>query len=148
MARERRWIIGLGVALTLSLALNLLIAGLTISNRFDGHRPHFGGIGGRGFETMFAKLSPDAQEQLGTRFRALRPVRLEDLKAIRQARAAIVDIVTADPLDRSALEAQFDVIEERSAAMQKRLNEAFVDGVSALPLAERQRIDLPSRRRP
>ncbi len=149
MARERRWIIGLGLALTLSLAANLLVAGVTISNRLDGHRPGFGGgVGGRNFEALFARLSPAARDQLSERFQALKPERQEDYRAIRKARAAIGQLIAAEPLDRAALEAQFAIIESRSAAMQQRLNRAFIDGVSALAPAERQRIAPPPADKP
>lgn len=146
MARDRRWIIGLATALTLSLALNLLVAGVMISNRLDGRRPSFGGIGGGGgrmFEQLFRDLSPGVREQLSQSFQALKPARQDDYKAIRQARAEIARLIAAERLDRAALEAQFTIIEGRTAAMQQRLNRAFIDGVVALPLAERQRIAPP-----
>ncbi|PWR17889.1 periplasmic heavy metal sensor [Zavarzinia aquatilis] len=139
MTVERRWIIGLIAALTLSLAGNLVIAGIVVARRFDNPPPPFSFETPSGAEGMFGELSPDGRAAVRATMRDARRDLKDTYKEMRGLRAQIRALLYADVLDRPALEAALDKLTALSASVQSRVQHSFVEAVTHMSAEDRRR---------
>lgn len=145
MTVERRWIIGLIAALTLSLAANLVVAGIVVSRRFDNPPPPFSFESPTGAEGLFGEISPEGRAAVRATMRDARRDLKDTYKEMRVLRAEIKTLLYADTLDRAALEAALDKLTALSASVQSRVQHSFVEAVSRMSAADRRRFTPPAR---
>ncbi|MDT0636211.1 periplasmic heavy metal sensor [Spectribacter hydrogenoxidans] len=126
MTLSRRGRLGVGLLLAVSLALNLVIAGVVVGRLVsDGprhHGPH-----------MLRGVPEAARPALRDAFKAHRDDIREHIHGIREARAHIADRIAADPLDEAALEAAFDELARRTDAMQALTHRIVIETAQSLP---------------
>lgn len=139
MTVERRWIIGLIAALTLSLAGNLVVAGIVVARRFDNPPPPFSFETPSGVEGLFGDISPDGRAAVRATMRDARRDLKDTYKEMRALRAEIKTLLYAEVLDRAALEAAFDKLTALSASVQSRVQHSFVEAVSHMSAEDRRR---------
>ncbi|WP_298430630.1 periplasmic heavy metal sensor [uncultured Jannaschia sp.] len=139
----------LKIALGLSLALNLVVAGAVVGARLSGGPPgRDGGTGRSEIGAIARGLDAPTRRAMG---RALRddPAIRADRAAMRAAQSELRAALVADPFDRAAL---LDAMRARQA-LQGRLTdrgfEAFADAVAGMtPEARAELAARMSRRRP
>lgn len=139
MTFERRWIIGLIAALTLSLAANLVIAGIVVARHFDNPPPPFSFESPSSAEGLFGEISPEGRAAVRATMRDARRDLKDTYKAMRTLRAEIKTLLYADTLDRAALEAALDKLTALSASVQSRVQHSFVEAVSHMSAEDRRR---------
>jgi uncharacterized membrane protein len=140
MTRERRWIVGLAIVATLSLALNLVVAGIVIAHRSDPPPPPFN-LGSPGvIEQMFRDLSPEGRAVMLESMRDGRKELRDSFKALREMKREIKHIIEADTVDQVALTAALDRLAALTTAVQTRLQQAFIEGVVKLSIEDRKRL--------
>lgn len=139
MTVERRWIIGLIAALTLSLAANLVIAGIVAARHFDNPPPPFSFESPSSAEGLFGEISPEGRAAVRATMRDARRDLKDTYKAMRTLRAEIKTLLYADTLDRAALEAALDKLTALSASVQSRVQHSFVEAVSRMSAEDRRR---------
>lgn len=126
MTLSRRGRVGVGLLLTVSLALNLITAGVVVGRLVsDGprhHGPH-----------MLRGVPESARPALRDAFRAHRDEMRAHIRGIREARARIADRIASDPLDQAALEAAFDELAQRTDAMQALTHRIVIETAQNLP---------------
>lgn len=121
-----RWYLAGGLLLALSLAGNLLAAGVLLGRHMaDGplqHRPPFT----RG-------VPEEARPALRAAFHERRATFREHMHAIREARARVAELLAAPELDEAALQDAFDRLASRTQAMQSLVHEAILAAAHDLP---------------
>lgn len=140
MTRERRWIVGLAIVATLSLALNLVVAGIVIAHRSDPPPPPFDLGSPAVMEQMFRELSPEGRAVMLDSLRVGRKELRDSFKALREIKREIKQIVEADAVDQPALKAAFDRLTVLTTTVQTRLQQSFVEGVAKLSIDDRKRL--------
>jgi len=142
-----RWMSPLGIALIVSLALNLLLAGWLIG-RFvhERHwRPSFAGMparpGDRMMEWMMGRDLDEASRQavreaMGGAHAAMDQARA----ATREARLVAREALRAEPFDRARAEAAFAQSRERQMEAMRRIHAALIDGAEKLPAEARTKL--------
>lgn len=134
-SKRVRW---LGIALGVSLALNLLIAGHVIGRVFHG--PHMFGGPHPGFHQLAKDLSPEGQEIVRTVVRdKMGPLR-DDVRQMREVRNRIHALMTADEVDIDALNGAFDELRQHSDAMHRAIQAATIEVARRLPPEERRNL--------
>lgn len=134
---RRTTIIVLAVLLLISVCLNLFAAGGFVALRV-ADRPFVSTAG-----MAMAALPPALRQELR---RELRERRAELRKAavdLREARANMVEVMRADPLDREALERAMTAVRAKTAVLQALLQSAVAASLERVPAAERRKIELP-----
>lgn len=123
---------GLKIALALSVALNLAVAGLVIGAWASGHGPRHGGPRDLSFGPFSAALSPQDRRALRQAFLEQTP----DLRASREAARAefqtLLSTLRARPFDPAALSTALAAIETRNATrleMGRSLLETRIAGM-------------------
>lgn len=151
-AREGRWT---KVALAVSLAVNLLVAGVVVGDAlFDGRDHRRGGPppGLRDIGTPFVMaLEPENRERLMRRAAERAGPFRENREALRHRFERLLDTLRAHPFDQAATRA---VLEEQRAALFERQalgEELLVEHLAAMSPEERaafaDRLDRSLRRR-
>lgn len=144
MTRERRWIVGLAVVATVSLALNLIFAGITIAHKFDSPPPLLDFASPAFPGQMFSELSPEGRATMEEGWRDTRRELRGEFKAIREVRREVKELLAAETLDRPALEAALDRVSAATDRIQARFQQTFVDSITKLTAEDRRRLR-PSR---
>lgn len=153
MTVERRWIIGLVAALTLSLGANLVIAGITIARHIEAPPPPpFSFETPTGVEGMFGDLSAEGRAVVRQSMRESRRDLRDTYRQMRVVQTEIKSLLDAQALDRTALEAAFAKLAALKADVQTRLYRDFVEVASKLSAEDRRRFtparpDRPPRHR-
>lgn len=123
------------LVLIISLALNLLIAGVVIGRLMDG-----GGPPGMHLRWAISELDAPAQEKLGAsmrdHFKETRPLR----KTLRQAQRRLSDAVSLEPFDHAATAEAFADVRAASQALQISMHENMLENLSQLDTKERQQV--------
>lgn len=127
--RKRRW---LWRALIVSLAINLLVAGVFIGTKFSRH-------GDRHHRNGFAQsLEGDRRQLFSELARAKHERARMYRKQIRAKQAAAVKLLEAEPFDRTKLEAAIDdILRDRVAARRQRADQ-FLEMVDQMTAEERR----------
>ncbi|PWR18026.1 periplasmic heavy metal sensor [Zavarzinia compransoris] len=137
MTVDRRWIIGLIVALTLSLAANLVVAGLILAHR--GPPPPFNMGSPSAVEGLFGELSPAGQEIVRETMRAARRDMRETVETLREARREVRRLMEAETLDKAALATTLERVRRLGDAVEQRMEAAFVEAAGQLSPEDRKR---------
>ncbi len=129
----------LGIALIVSLAINLFVVGAIIVGflfHWPGHHAH----SGQPFPHWAAKrsLDSDARRRVKEIWRTARPGLRERVRAIRKARREVRQQLRADPLDLKALEAAYGDLSKRKLAAQETMQEVLTK-ISGTLNAEQRR---------
>ena len=131
---NNRW---LTVVLAISVGLNLLLVGILIGN-FAGRPaarpfpPHLGWI--------LRKLEPETRQKLHLELEELVKNDRRLRRNLRGVQRSVGELITADPLDRSALETQLAELRESSSESQQALHQAMVEIMTKLNQEERRKI--------
>ncbi|MFA5122091.1 periplasmic heavy metal sensor [Zavarzinia sp.] len=145
MTVDRRWFIGLIVALVVSLGANLVVAGIVVAHRWVPPPPPPFALGGpSATEGLFGQLSPEGRDVVRETMRATRKELRDEFLALRESRKQVKALLEADPLDQAALAAALDHMNAQNAAIQARYQRAFVEVASKLSVEDRRRFK-PSR---
>ncbi|RMF07928.1 MAG: periplasmic heavy metal sensor [Alphaproteobacteria bacterium] len=130
-----RW---LGIALGVSLALNLFIGGYVIGRAFHEPRPFIGLH--HGFHQLARDLSPEGQRIVSEVVRdKLGSVR-GDLRRVRELRDEIHKLMLADEVDMGALEAALDAMQRHYDAVENAIRTATIAMAERLPVEERRKL--------
>lgn len=139
MTAERRWIIGLVIALTVSLAGNLLVAGVVASHWFDDRPPPPVSLANPYMvEGLFEDLSPEGRDVLRNSLRGARRDLKDTFRELHGARRELRRLMVADPFDRAAFEAATARMTALGDAVEHRMQQAFTEAVSQMSLEDRQ----------
>lgn len=140
MTRERRWIVGLAIVATVSLALNLIVAGIIIAHRMDGPPPLLDLAGPAFPDQIIGELSPEGRTAMQDSWREGRRALRDDFKALREMKREIKMLLDAEVLDRPALEAALDRVSTLTSRIQAGAQKSFLEGVSKLSADDRRRL--------
>jgi uncharacterized membrane protein len=126
------WTRRLLVLLSISIGLNLLLAGLWIGTRWGSHRHHPAhearGERGARFPAPFAEALAGRRPELSARRRA-----------VVEARQTARSILERDALDRAALEAALERLRRETDGTQQVVHQALIDAaVKAPPQSRRE----------
>ena len=129
----------MGIALIVSLAINLFVVGAIIVG-FLFHWPGRHVHSGQPFPHWAAKrsLDSDARRKVREIWRTARPGLRESVRAIRKARREVRQQLRADPLDLKALEAAYGDLSKRKLAAQEAMQEVLTK-ISGTLNAEQRR---------
>ncbi|HEX9462855.1 MAG TPA: periplasmic heavy metal sensor [Alphaproteobacteria bacterium] len=149
----------LAIAFTASLAVNVFLAGLFIGQRMMAPMPPAAAAAFRGGERAGERTMPAIIDRIAeilppdqrTVFLATMEKHRADIMgagaAVREARAKVRDLLSADNFDRPATEAAMSDLRDRHAAFQRALQMAMLDAAEALPPdARRQVVNMGGRR--
>ena len=126
----------LTVALLVSIALNLFLAGI-VAGRLSGQATH-ALQAQRQLDELLAPL-PEAKRALVRReLRQAMPEIRRDLQAAQQARAALADELGRPQPDAAAIDRQFSEVRARTTAMQEAFQQAFKRAALQLSTDERR----------
>ncbi|MEO1328853.1 MAG: periplasmic heavy metal sensor [Pseudomonadota bacterium] len=133
------WFFALAILLALSLALNAFLLGAASARREAGPV-----VTDREAQMLAQAIRRMIPAEMRADFRsALRQDRrglLADLQTWREARAATVAALHAEPLDRGAAEAGLAEMRRASVALQERLHAAALEAAEAAPPEVRRQI--------
>ncbi len=116
------------VALIASLCVNLLLAGMTLGERWhDGPRHRF--FGG----PMMMGVPEEARPLMKQVFESHKPEFDTHLDAIRQARMKVADVLKADTIDQAQLDQALAELSQRSQAMRQFGLQVMVEIAQKLP---------------
>ncbi|GEM_PF-1642587 len=142
---------GLIIALlVLSVALNVYILGVHSGRLLHGAFPH---KPPHHEQTRFAEpespfrmlrhaeeLSPDSRDKFRDALRAGLPKVREDHQEKRRLRKELGELLSADQLDRQAIEAKMSEIQALETNQRELLNKAFLDALETLSADERRQL--------
>lgn len=137
MTVDRRWFYGLIAALTLSLAANLVVAGLILAHRAPP--PPFALGSPSAIEGLFGQLSPAGEDIVRETLRAARRDTREQMEALREARREVRRVMEAESFDRAALAAALAKVRTLGDAVEQRMEAAFVTAAEKLTPEDRKR---------
>lgn len=138
--RAPRW---MWIVLVLSVALNMIVAGMAVAAMLHFHKGHGGKARlARYIETLPAERRDKLASALEAHRDRVRPLR----RSLRRARRRARDAFTADPLDRDALVKAYEEIAAARIALTRARQQWLPQLAEMLTLEERQRY-LRSRRR-
>ncbi len=123
---------GLKIALALSVALNLLVAGVLAGAALRG-----GPDRELGFGPFAAALTEDDRAALKREFRARMPDLREMRRGHRQAMAGVLAALRADPFDPAALEVAMDAAAARMGDRLRIGQDLLADHLGAMSPADR-----------
>jgi uncharacterized membrane protein len=139
----------LGIALAVSVAINLFAAGFLVSralHRSHGRKADFGPSGERVDVSPFmgprgllgrvadARLAPRVREVMRAHGDELREGRGE----MREQRRAVEDALRGEPFDADALDQALLGLRQSTLAAQERMHAALVDVAKTLPVEDRR----------
>lgn len=136
--RLKRWLV-------LSLALNLLIAGVVAGTLVMAKRQHGVGkvgVAGDGYSlfgfsrTLSADRGREIRRELLKIRKDLRPLRDD----YRSARLGPADMLAAEPFDRERVKSAFAGVDQAEGRYKTAGRERLLDILAAMPLAERQEL--------
>lgn len=130
----------LGLVLLVSLGLNVLLGGMMIGHwASDGPR-QWGRGGSSEFDRQAAReaLSPASQKIVDENWTRHGAKLRDAFKAVREARQEIQRVLTADQLDRAALEAAQAALAARWDVARTEMAAGLTDLALALPPEERK----------
>ena len=137
---QSRWITALSIALFVSLALNVFVAGWAVGHGF-GPR---GGPGGPdeaglriGIERVLRVLPAEDRQVVRGLFEERRPLIRQQFEALREARKKVADVLRAEPFDQAAFEQAYGEMRQRSAGVQDAIHAVIVAAVPKLSPAGR-----------
>lgn len=150
MTAERRWIIGLVVALTVSLAGNLLVAGVVASRWFDRPPPPLSFAGPSMIEGLFEDLSPEGSKIMRSAMHEARRDLRPTFGELREARQEVRRLLEAEDFDRAAFDAAMARVDTLGDTVEARMEKGFADAVGQLSAEDRRRFKpgRPDRGRP
>jgi uncharacterized membrane protein len=130
-----------GIALIVSVALNLFLVGLlaggwVLHDRGD----RFGRFPGAGIRFARQDLAPDSRALVRKLWEERREAARPQWLKMREARRKVRELATADTVDPAALEAAFADLRQRSIALQAMTHELMVKIAESLPAAERKKL--------
>lgn len=133
-SRRERWLL---IALLVSLALNLLVAGAVVGRLLSGPPPgpmprHLGWI----VQGLDASTRAEIAPQLRDNLRAAGPLR----RAMGDAQQDFLLALRTEPLDKAALAAALDDIQASSAAYQALMHAQMVEVLGQLDQAQRRQV--------
>ncbi|MGH6932603.1 MAG: periplasmic heavy metal sensor [Dongiaceae bacterium] len=142
---QSRWITGLSIALFISLALNIFVAGW-VAGHGKGPRGGHGGLSEAGMrvgiQRVLRVLPPDDRRVVETMFEAERPSIRQQFEALRQAHQAVAATLRAQPFDQAAFEQAYGVMRQHSGAVQDAIHSVIVAAVPKLTNAGRAELAL------
>jgi uncharacterized membrane protein len=142
LAGRRNWI---AVALAVSVALNLFLAGV-VAGRIGGQAAQ-GVQAKRNLEAALAPLPDAKREAVRRELRRAMPDVRRDLQAVQQARAAAAEELLRPQPDGAALDRHFREVQTRTASMQHALQQAFKRAAADLSVEERRVLIEAAKRR-
>ena len=128
------------VALVLSVAINLTIAGFVFS-RVLGPRP--GGEIERIVAIGIRAFPPEIQQAIAERSKATREEMKARLDAVQNARRKMFDVMRADPFDPAALDAAYADVRAKTSDLQTAGQSIVTDAIAKAPADVRKRIGPP-----
>ncbi|MGN6766262.1 MAG: periplasmic heavy metal sensor [Rhizobiaceae bacterium] len=129
------------IVLAISLAFNVFIIGAAVGGAYMWHesgsyRPAFAARSGLGGA---AEKLPVAERRTFRRMLAqTRKDAASDIEAARAGRLRLAQLMTADPIDRQAIDAQLSATRQTDSALRAKLEKTVVDFFETLPPSERQ----------
>ena len=140
---KTRW---LAVLLAVSLAVNLGLAGFAAGRMFSGF--HGGPLHdpARGLARSLRGLPDERRDALRPLLRAEMRRIGPSVRELRGAQRDLIELASAEPFDRQALEAALERFRNELLASQERSHRALVEVMAALTEAERRQV-LESMRR-
>lgn len=143
-SRAGKW---LAIALTLSLGVNLFLAGLYVS-RWVGPPPIFAKASSRAPErpvqAMIDRMSAALEEPDRSAFDAIMDRHRPGLSAaggsFRESRRKVGEVMAAEPFDRARLDVALRDLRERSMEFQRTLHAALGEAAAGLPSPARQKL--------
>lgn len=123
---SRRWLAALGVALTLSLAGNLLFAGMLLG-RHAGERPHMS------FLRPLPGAPDAARDVLRDAFRAHRGEMHARFRAHREARRQLAAVLAEPDLDPAALDRALAELAAATTGLQATAHAIMRDAAVRMP---------------
>jgi uncharacterized membrane protein len=152
-SRATKWF---AIALTVSLALNIFFAGFMVARWWGWGHPGWAMMGMERSLTrgdrpmpMLDRMAARLPEPDRTKFEAIvarhRPALTEFGKTIRENRRKLRDLLTAERIDRPAIETAMADVRERSVAFQRTMQTAILEAAEGLSPEARRQL-LPNRR--
>jgi uncharacterized membrane protein len=129
---------GLGIALIVSLAVNLFLAGVIVAAVALHGRGPFGERHYPPRWTAERSLHGESREKVVAIWRDARPTLRERIRAVRRARREIREQLSAPTLDRAALDAAFSVFRKRSDEAHAAMQDVFSKIAGTLDAEERR----------
>jgi uncharacterized membrane protein len=129
------------IVLAVSLAFNVFIVGAVVGGAYMWHAsgPHRPGIAARGGLGRAAQKLPATERRAFRRMLAqTRKEAASEIAAARAGRLKLAQLMTADPIDRSAIDAQLSAIRQSDGTLRARLEKTVIDFFETLTPAERR----------
>jgi len=129
------------IVLAISLAFNVFIIGAAVGGAYMWHAsgPHRLAVAARGGLGGAAQKLPAAERRTFRQMLAqTRKDAASDIDAARAGRLKLAQLMTADPIDRPAIDAQLSVIRQADSVLRVRLEKTVVDFFETLAPSERQ----------
>jgi uncharacterized membrane protein len=129
------------IVLTISLAFNVFIVGAAVGGAYMWHAsgPHRPGIAARGGLRHAAEKLPAAERKAFRQMLAqTRKDAVSDITAARSGRRKLMRLMTADSIDRQAIDAQLSAIRQADSALRARLEKTVIDFFETLTPSERR----------
>lgn len=136
------------VALVLSVALNLLLIGIGIGQRFHQGPPMMRMNPMMGLAHFTRELPEERREALADALRSFREASRPAIGEMRALQQRLQTEIRRDPIDPAALKAALIALQTHMQANQSTSAEAFVQLMQALTPAEREALDSSMRRGP
>ena len=127
----------LGIALLVSIGVNVLLAGIVIGRWVD-HGPHGDGISRFDREAAREALSPEARAIADAVWERHKPGLRDKFKAVKAARNAVEALLRADEVDRATLEAAQAEMTARWAEARAEIARGITEVALALPADQRK----------
>jgi len=134
----------LGVALSISVALNLFFAGFVVARRLGQREPPWREQGALEVDAprhvMRALRHAGGGEHARRALEAHRDEMRAEHRAMREARRAAAAALAAEPFDRAAVERALETVRARVADSQRTAHAVVVEVAAELPPQERARL--------
>lgn len=143
--RASKW---LAIALTISLGVNLFLAGLFVG-RWVGPPPLFAHAAAprspeRPVQAMIDRMAASLDEPNRVTFERIMDKHRPELStagaSFREARRRVGDAMGAEPFDQTKLESALQELRARNMEFQRRLHAALGEAAAGLPPSERQKL--------
>lgn len=128
------------IVLAVSLAFNVFIVGAVAGGGYMWHvsGPHRPAIAARGGLGRAAEKLPAAERKVFRQMLAqTRRAAAPDVAAARAGRLKLAQLMTTDPVDRQAIDAQLAAIRQSDSALRARLEKTVIDFFETLTPSER-----------
>lgn len=129
------------IVLAISVAFNVFIVGAAVGGAYMWHASglHRPGIAARGGLGRAAQKLPAAERKAFRHMLAqTRKEAASDIAAARSGRLKLAQLMTADPIDRQAIDAQLSAIRQSDSALRARLEKTVIDFFETLTPADRK----------